>query len=153
MIQAGVLGVALLTAGGFMAHGAKKSIENSKKRAVERVKRSAEDDAEFRRMQRDFDDHLKSESWNPVEEAFFEKKLTIYVEARYKYGTKVFEVFSASPEVIKSSQLDKKIFNEVKTSVNRMKNNGFSVREDLTVEAYKEIKLANSLLEDMNFLL
>ena len=198
MIQSGVLGVALLAAGGFMALGVKKDNEKSKKRAAERVKRSTEDDAEFRRMQkdlndllekssktrrtrkiksikasnrtsggevkrtsdaefrrmeRDFDDRLKSESWNPVEEAFFEKKLTIYVEARYKYGTKVFEVFSATPEVIKSSQLDKKIFNEVKTSVNRMKNNGFSVREDLTLEAYKEIKLANSLLEDMNFLL
>ena len=110
-------------------------------------------DAELKRQSKELDDLLKSESWNPVEEAFFEKKLTIYVEAKYKYGTKVFEVFSATPEAIKSSKIDKKIFNEVKTSVNRMKNNGFSVREDLTLEAYKEIKLANSLLEDMNFLL
>ena len=94
-----------------------------------------------------------SESWDSVEEAFFEKKLTIYLEAKYKYGTKVFEVFSAKPEVIKSSQLDKKILNEVKASVNRLKNNGLSVREDITVEAYKEIKLTTSLLEDLNFLL
>ena len=110
-------------------------------------------DAELKRQSKELDDLLKSESWNPVEEAFFEKKLTIYVEAKYKYGTKVFEVFSATPEAIKSSRIDKKIFNEVKTSVNRMKNNGFSVREDLTLEAYKEIKLGTSLLEDFNFLL
>ena len=251
MIQAGVLGVALLTAGGFLARAAKKNIELNKKReaetkesfaaqrreleAIERERVAAwkeldqkkkdfksgfeerrkqfdkaakqikdndhkfdvdpeykslekslkdldkddsnrsskskrknkkykepesENKAELARRQKemdqiskDLDDLLKSESWNPVEEAFFEKKLTIYVEAKYKYGTKVFEVFSATPEAIKSSKIDKKIFNEVKTSVNRMKNNGFSVKEDLTVEAYKEIKLTTSLLEDFNFLL
>ena len=109
-------------------------------------------DPEYKSLEKSLKD-LESESWNPVEEAFFENKLTIYVEAKYKYGTKVFEVFSATPETIKLSRIDKTIFNEVKTSVNRMKNNGFSVREDLTLEAYKEIKLANSLLEDMNFLL
>lgn len=251
MIQAGVLGVALLTAGGFLARAAKKNIELNKKREAETKERFAaqqreleasererdaawkevdqkkkdfnrgfeerrkqfdkaakqikdndhkfdvdpeykslekarkdldKDDynksskskrknkkskapksdnhAELKRqgkelddLSKQLDDLLKSESWNPVEEAFFEKKLTIYVEAKYKYGTKVFEVFSATPEAIKSSKIDKKIFNEVKTSVNRMKNNGFSVREDLTVEAYKEIKLTTSLLEDFNFLL
>ena len=167
MIQAGVLGIALLTVGGLTAH----NIKEHKKRDVEISKVLDANNAKLRDQYKEINNLLKgvdkqkkdmslnkikesnSESWDSVEEAFFEKKSTIYIEAKYKYGTKVFEVFSATPEVIKSSQLDKRILNEIKASVNRLKNNGLSVREDITVEAYKEIKLATSLLEDMNFLL
>ena len=159
MIQAGALGIALLTAGGLVAYNVKslnkrdKELESTMAAKKAEIDRSVE--ASITRINgtsKKKKDSVK-ESWDSVEEAFFEKKLTIYVEAKYKYGTKVFEVFSAKPEVIKSSQLDKRILNEVKTSVNRLKNNGLSVREDITVEAYKEIKLTNSLLEDLDFLL
>ena len=159
MIQAGALGIALLTAGALVAYNVRSL--NKRDKEVSGVLASNND--KVKRREEEITAHLNGtarknkdsvkESWDSVEEAFFEKKLTIYVEAKYKYGTKVFEVFSATPEVIKSSQLDKKILNEVKTSVNRLKNNGLSVLEDITVEAYKEIKLTNSLLEDLNFLL
>ena len=159
MIQAGALSIALLASGGLVAHTVKYHNKRDKELLGGLADKKAEIDrsveASITRINgpaRKKKDSVK-ESWDSVEEAFFEKKLTIYVEAKYKYGTKVFEVFSATPEVIKSSQLDKKILNEVKASVNRLKNNGLSVREDITVEAYKEIKLATSLLEDLYFLL
>ena len=74
-------------------------------------------------------------------------KQEVLITARYKYGTKVFKVYDASKAEIQSG-IDKIIFKSITELVARMKKNAqFPIKEDVTLEEFKQINLTESELE------
>ena len=76
------------------------------------------------------------------------KKQTLLIEARYAYGTKLFEVARLTEEEVKSG-VDKKILREVTAAVSKLKNvTNWTVKESASVEYLKMAEVAEALVEE-----
>ena len=76
------------------------------------------------------------------------KKQTLLIEARYAYGTKLFEVARLTEEEVKSG-VDKKILREVTAAVSKLKNvTNWAVKESASVEYLKMAEVAEALVEE-----
>ena len=76
------------------------------------------------------------------------KKQTLLIEARYAYGTKLFEVARLTEEEVKSG-VDKKILREVTAAVSKLKNvKDWAVKESASVEYLKMAEVAEALVEE-----
>ena len=76
-------------------------------------------------------------------------KQEVLITAKYKYGTKVFKVYDASKYEIQSG-IDKVILKSITELVSRMKKNvQFPIKEDVTLEEFKQITLTESELESV----
>ena len=77
------------------------------------------------------------------------KKQTVVIEAKYAYGTKLFEVCSLSQEEL-ANKVDKKILREVTAEVASLKTaKEWAVKESASVEYLKLSALGESLIEDV----
>ena len=76
-------------------------------------------------------------------------KQEVLITAKYKYGTKVFKVYDASKYEIQSG-IDKVILKSITELVARMKKNvQFPIKEDVTLEEFRQITLTESELESV----
>ena len=76
-------------------------------------------------------------------------KQEVLITAKYKYGTKVFKVYDASKYEIQSG-IDKVILKSITELVSRMKKNvQFPIKEDVTLEEFKQITLTESEFESV----
>ena len=76
-------------------------------------------------------------------------KQEVLITAKYKYGTKVFKVYDASKYEIQSG-IDKVILKSITELVARMnKNVQFPIKEDVTLEEFKQITLTESEFESV----
>ena len=76
-------------------------------------------------------------------------KQEVLITAKYKYGTKVFKVYDASKYEIQSG-IDKVILKSITELVSRMKKNSqFPIKEDVTLEEFRQITLTESELESV----
>ena len=77
------------------------------------------------------------------------KKQTVVIEAKYAYGTKLFEVCSLSQEEL-ANKVDKKILREVTAEVASLKTaKEWAVKESASVDYLKLSALGESLIEDV----
>lgn len=76
-------------------------------------------------------------------------KQEVLITAKYKYGTKVFKVYDASKYEIQSG-IDKVILKSITELVSRMKKNSqFPIKEDVTLDEFRQINLIESELESV----
>ena len=76
------------------------------------------------------------------------KKQTLLIEAKYAYGTKLFEVARLTEEEVKAG-VDKKILREVTAAVSKMKNaKEWAVKESASVDYLKMAEVAEALVEE-----
>lgn len=76
-------------------------------------------------------------------------KQEVLITAKYKYGTKVFKVYDASKYEIQSG-IDKVILKSITELVSRMKKNSqFPIKEDVTLDEFRQINLTESELESV----
>ena len=76
------------------------------------------------------------------------KKQTLLIEARYAYGTKLFEVARLTEEEVKAG-VDKKILREVTAAVSKLKNvKDWAVKESASIEYLKMAEVAEALVEE-----
>ncbi len=76
------------------------------------------------------------------------KKQTLLIEAKYAYGTKLFEVAHLTEEDVKAG-VDKKILREVTTAVSKVKNaKEWAVKESASVDYLKMAEVAEALVEE-----
>ena len=77
------------------------------------------------------------------------KKQTVVIEAKYAYGTKLFEVCSLSQEEL-ANKVDKKILREVTAEVASLKTaKEWSVKESASVDYLNLAVLGETLIEDV----
>ncbi len=76
-------------------------------------------------------------------------KQEILINVRYKYGTKVFKVYDASKRELRAG-IDKIILKLLGDTIKRLKVEvEFPVKEDVTLEEFKQITLTESELESI----
>ena len=74
-------------------------------------------------------------------------KREVLIEAKYKYGTKVFKVYEISKSELEAG-IDKIIYKNTVTSLSRLKSAYTNIiKEDVTLEEFKLITLTESELE------
>ena len=74
-------------------------------------------------------------------------KREVFIEAKYKYGTKVFKVYEISKSELEAG-IDKVIYKNTVASLNRLKSAYTnSIKEDVTLEEFKLITLTENELE------
>ena len=77
------------------------------------------------------------------------KKQNVVIEAKYKYGTKLFEVANLTQEQLDNG-VDKKILREVTAAVASLKTaKEWAVKESASVDYLKLSALGESLIEDV----
>ena len=80
---------------------------------------------------------------------FVNKKQNVVIEAKYKYGTKVFKVYEISKSELEAG-IDKVIYKNTVASLSRLKSAYTnSIKEDVTLEEFKLITLTESELESV----
>ena len=76
-------------------------------------------------------------------------KQEILINVRYKYGTKVFKVYDASKRELRAG-IDKIILKIIGDTIKRLKTEkDFPIKEDVTLEEFKQINLTESELESV----
>lgn len=74
-------------------------------------------------------------------------KREVFIEAKYKYGTKVFKVYEISKSELEAG-IDKIIYKNTVASLSRLKSAYTNIiKEDITLEEFKLITLTESELE------
>lgn len=74
-------------------------------------------------------------------------KREVLIEAKYKYGTKVFKVYEISKSELEAG-IDKIIYKNTVTSLSRLKSAYTNIiKEDVTLDEFKQITLTESELE------
>lgn len=76
-------------------------------------------------------------------------KQDLFIVAKYKYGTKMFKVYEITKHEL-SADVDKEILKSITETVSRMKKNTqFSIKEDVTLEEFREFQLIEDMLMDL----
>ena len=79
------------------------------------------------------------------------KRQTLLIEAKYAYGTKLFEVSALSQEDLENG-VDKKILREITAAVARLKNEkDWAVKESASMEFLKMATVAEALVEEVMY--
>ena len=79
------------------------------------------------------------------------KLQTLLIEAKYAYGTKLFEVSALSQEDLENG-VDKKILREITAEVARLKNEkDWAVKESASMEFLKMATVAEALVEEVMY--
>ena len=79
------------------------------------------------------------------------KRQTLLIEAKYAYGTKLFEVSALSQEDLENG-VDKKMLREITAEVARLKNEkDWAVKESASMEFLKMATVAEALVEEVMY--
>ena len=79
------------------------------------------------------------------------KRQTFLIEAKYAYGTKLFEASALSQEDLENG-VDKKILREITAAVARLKNEkDWAVKESASMEFLKMATVAEALVEEVMY--
>ena len=79
------------------------------------------------------------------------KRQTLLIEAKYAYGTKLFEVSALSQKDLENG-VDKKILREITAEVARLKNEkDWAVKESASMEFLKMATVAEALVEEVMY--
>ena len=79
------------------------------------------------------------------------KRQTLLIEAKYAYGTKLFEVSALSQEDLENG-VDKKMLREITSEVARLKNEkDWAVKESASMEFLKMATVAEALVEEVMY--